>query len=166
MTRHDIGVGISVLLADHRYDTRQELACQLQDAGYAIEPVGSGSEAIIQCVNHEPDVLIVDTDLPDIDGFQVCARVRHDLRSNNREPVLVLMADASQEMARRHLKQMVRYVGGDHFIVKPCDGTVLVALLDKLFASAVHQPGYASRFCPTRTAWPTARSRLRSTCPS
>jgi len=116
-----------VLLADDDIAARLGLRRQLEDAGYPVSAVSSGRDAILLCDIDPPDVLIMDVRLPDLDGFEVCERIRHDTRGA--DLTVILVTEPADDMTRSYLGQMVEYAGADYFLVKPCDGHLLVQLV-------------------------------------
>ena len=82
------------------------------------------------CDMAPPDILIMDVHLPDMDGFDVCEYVRHETRDC--ELTTIIVTDVDDEMTRTYLGQMAEYVGADYFLAKPCDGKLLVKLVDSL----------------------------------
>lgn len=116
-----------VLVADSDITARAALRKQLEGAGYPVCTVSSGEDAILMCDIDPPEVLILDVNLPDMDGFEVCERIRHDTHDSNL--TVIIISEPSDEMTRSYLGQMVEYAGGDFFLAKPCDGHLLVQLV-------------------------------------
>lgn len=141
-----------VLIADHDRSSRESLGRHLSNAGYEVRAVTSGEDAIFQCDVDPPNVLILDVNLPDIDGFDVCERIRHDTRDI--ELTVILITDSDDDMTRCYLDQMVDYAGGDYFFVRPFDHVAIRQLIDDIDRKPADVGG---RF-PTHTRWPTART--------
>ena len=116
-----------VLVADSDVTTRAALRRQFEGAGYPVCTVSSGEDAILMCDIDPPEVLILDVHLPDMDGFDVCERVRHG--AHNLNMTVIIITEPSDDMTRAYLGQMVDYAGGDFFLAKPCDGHLLVQLV-------------------------------------
>lgn len=145
-----------ILLLDAQRSTRQALSRHLDAAGYPVCTVSTGTDALVVCDIDPPDILIMDTQLPDMDGFELCERVRHETR--DRDLTLIIATEASDEMTRAYLGQMVDFVGGDYFFAKPCDANLMTQLIDDL-ANEMHGKRMASRGgFPTRVVWPTSRA--------
>ena len=83
----------------------------LQSAGYAVDVVHTGNEAVERVHATEYDLVILDLGLPDIDGLQVLERFRN---RKSVPPVLILSARDSVDDRVRGLEQ-----GGDDYLVKP-----------------------------------------------
>ena len=148
----------SILLADPQPAGRQSLRRQLYNAGFAVTTAASGGDVILMCGIDDPDVLITDVNLPDMDGFEVCEHVRHQTRSA--DITVIIVAEPTDEMTRIYLRQMVDFAGGDYFFMRPFDDKLLFHLLDDLSEDVeddhVHV-AVAATF-PTRAVWPTTRS--------
>ncbi len=145
-----------VLLADPKRSSRQQLQRQLEGHGYEVQAVTTGADVVLKSRFDSLDVLILDVDLPDLDGFEVCAIVRHHARDS--DPARVMMADVDDDLTRAYLGQMVDYAGGDYFFAKPCDYKLLLRLLDGLRQEeAKEDRPRCWRSSPTRAVWPTTR---------
>ena len=141
------GKPLRVLLADSDPANRRALERHLEDAAFSVGTTASGADAILWCEIDPPDIFILDVNLTDMDGFEVCAHVRHETRE--RDLTIIIMTEASDEMTRAYLGQMVEYAGGDYFMVKPCDGRVLLNLLETLPHRGVDPPAPRTESSPT-----------------
>jgi len=113
---------------------------------------------LLLCDLHPPDVLIMDVRLPDMDGFELCERVRRETR--DLDLTIILTTEASDDMTRAYFGQMVDYAGGDYFVAKPCDRKLLLKLLDDLAAEPAGNKRQAVKVFPTHVTWPTTRHRM------
>ena len=52
----------------------------LQQAGFVVHEAATGREALEQAALHTPPIVLLDVNLPDIDGFEVCRQMRRDPR--------------------------------------------------------------------------------------
>lgn len=101
----------SIVVVDDEPSIRELLVASLHFAGYEVETAASGSEAIEIIEKTQPDLIILDVMLPDIDGFTVTRRIRQE---GIDAPVLFLTArDDTQD------KVMGLTVGGDDYVTKP-----------------------------------------------
>jgi two-component system OmpR family response regulator len=83
----------------------------LAEEGYAVDVVGTGTDAVWLATEQSFDAIVLDVMLPDIDGFEVCRRLR---RSDRWAPLLMLTA-------RDDVSDRVRGLdaGADDYLVKP-----------------------------------------------
>lgn len=146
-----------VLLADHDGRSRWAIQRELQQAGFEVHLADTGAEAILYCEIDPPDILVVELNLPDIDGFEVCEHARREAR--DRDLTIIVTAGAVDTMKRSYLGQMAEYVGADYFLAKPCDARLILRVLEN-FALARETPNGPHRQAlafPTRAIWPTSR---------
>src|SRR5688500_247624 len=80
---------VRVLIVDDDRALRDALRRALVLAGYETIPVESGEAALAEVARSEPDAVVLDIGLPDVNGLEVCRRLRG---SGRRVPVLMLTA--------------------------------------------------------------------------
>ncbi|MBB2954692.1 two-component system OmpR family response regulator [Bifidobacterium commune] len=101
----------SIVVVDDEPSIRDLLVASLHFSGFDVATAASGTEAIDVIEKVQPDLIVLDVMLPDIDGFTVTRRVR---QSGIDTPVLFLTArDDTQD------KIMGLTVGGDDYVTKP-----------------------------------------------
>ena len=111
--------GERLLLVDDEDNLRSMLDAALRHNGFEITSVASGRAALDAVSASEPDLVLLDVMLPDLDGFEVCRRLR---TAGTRTPVLFLTARDGTEDKVRGLT-----LGGDDYLVKPFSLEELVA---------------------------------------
>ena len=113
----------TVLLVDDSATIRAVVGQNLKSAGYQTACVESGMRALAWLELEHADAILLDVNLPDINGFEVCRRVKADPRTYH-IPVIVLTSldDAESELAAIES-------GADDFITKPPNPRVLAARL-------------------------------------
>jgi two-component system OmpR family response regulator len=116
------------LLVDDEDNLRSMLDAALRHVGFDVHPVATGREAIDAVDEVRPDLIVLDIMLPDIDGFEVCNRLRANGR---RTPVLFLTARDATEDKVRGLT-----LGGDDYLVKPFSLEELVARINAVLRRA------------------------------
>jgi two-component system, OmpR family, KDP operon response regulator KdpE len=82
----------------------------LQAFGHTVLAAETGNEGITQAAVHGPDVIVLDLGLPDLDGLEVCKRIR----TWSDVPVIVLSADGSEDRKVDALQH-----GADDYMTKP-----------------------------------------------
>jgi two-component system, OmpR family, KDP operon response regulator KdpE len=109
-----------ILVCDDEPQILRALKVVLREAGFETIPAETGEEALDRAAVRPPDAAIVDLVLPDIDGIEVCRRLREwsDL------PILVLSAVGEEEEKVRALE-----AGADDYVTKPFGARELVARL-------------------------------------
>jgi two-component system OmpR family response regulator len=111
--------GETLLLVDDEDNLRSMLEAALRHSGFEVHAVESGRAALTAIGEVEPDLVVLDVMLPDLDGFEVCRRWRQE---NRRTPVVFLTARDGTDDTVRGLT-----TGGDDYIVKPFSLQELVA---------------------------------------
>src|ERR1700733_4657232 len=110
----------SVLLVEDEENVAYVVALALRHSGFEVRVVGTGGEALsISSSNPMPDIVVLDVMRPDIDGFEVCRRLRAD---QNDLPVLFLTA---RDAPADRLHGLT--IGGDDYLTKPFGVDELVA---------------------------------------
>ena len=120
--------GERLLLVDDEDNLRSMLEAALRHSGFDVHAVDSGRAALDQVGVIEPDLVVLDIMLPDIDGLDVCRRWRQEGR---RTPVVFLTARDGTDDKVRGLT-----TGGDDFLVKPFSLEELVARIQAVLRRA------------------------------
>lgn len=124
--------GARLLLVDDEDNLRSMLEAALLHSGFEVHPVASGRAALAAVPEVQPDLIVLDVMLPDLDGFDVCKRLR---TSGVRTPVLFLTARDATEDKVRGLT-----LGGDDYLVKPFSLEELVARITAVLRRAGVDP--------------------------
>ncbi len=111
----------SILIVDDEPSGREALAGLLSGQGYVLAFAENGSEAIDRAVALHPDLILLDVMMPDMDGFEVCRRIRVDGLLAE-VPIVLLTALDDQESRLAGIE-----AGADDFISKPYNRTELRA---------------------------------------
>jgi PAS domain S-box-containing protein len=110
-----------VLIADDNADMREYLTRILRSAGYQVEAVTDGHEALRAARVDAPDLVVSDVMMPRMDGLSLVRELRADPRTAA-VPVLLLSARAGQEASIEGLQ-----AGADDYLVKPFAAAELLA---------------------------------------
>ena len=100
-----------LLIVEDEPNIRELLATSLQFAGFEVVTAGDGKGAIDAAARHDPDLVVLDVMLPDMDGFEVTRRLRD---SGRRAPIVFVTARDSVDDKIKGLT-----VGGDGYVTKP-----------------------------------------------
>ncbi len=110
-----------VLVVEDEPDIRDLLAFHLEREGYLVTRASTGSEGLRQARATPPDLVILDLMLPEIDGLEVCRRLRADA-GTAALPVIMLTAKGDEVDRVVGLE-----IGADDYIVKPFSPKELLA---------------------------------------
>ncbi len=111
--------GEHLLIVDDEENLRSMLAAALRHHGFEVSSASTGREALAAVDEKSPDLVVLDVMLPDLDGFEVCRRMR---TGGDHTPVLFLTARDATEDKVRGLT-----MGGDDYLQKPFSLEELVA---------------------------------------
>jgi DNA-binding response OmpR family regulator len=97
----------------------------LTSKGYEVHGVGDGRAALDAMDTIKPDLVLLDIMLPEIDGFEVCRRIKAN-EATREIPVIMLTAKKSREdMARGE------QVGADWYITKPFKSVMVIETIQR-----------------------------------
>lgn len=112
----------TLVLVDDEEHLRSMLEAALAHHGFEVHSFARGREALAEVGRVAPDLVVLDVMMPDLDGFEVCRRMRTD---GIKAPVVFLTARDSTEDVVRGLT-----LGGDDYVVKPFSLEELVARIN------------------------------------
>ncbi len=104
----------------------------LISAGFEVETATSGQEGLYKAASLRPDAIIVDVMMPDMDGYEVCRRLRRDPRTAR--AVIAVLTARGQPVDR----QMALQAGADAHIPKPFRGRQLAQEIQQLLADRLY----------------------------
>ena len=123
--------GPKILVVDDEPNIRDLLTTSLRFAGFMVRAVGTGAQTISAVLEEEPDLIVLDVMLPDINGFGVTKRLRS---SGYTCPILVLTAKDSTEDKITGLT-----VGGDDYVTKPFSLDEIVARIKAILRRTLNE---------------------------
>jgi len=119
-----------VLLVDANHDTRAMYAEYLRLSACTIDQAENGAEALAKAIATRPNIIITDTRLPAIDGYELCALLRRD-PATRATPIVVITGDGFEADLRR-----AKNAGASTVLVKPCLPETLLAEVARLLDEA------------------------------
>jgi two-component system KDP operon response regulator KdpE len=114
MTTHNA----RILLVDDEPSIQRAVGPLLRSRGYQVDIAGSGREALRAFEERTPDLIVLDLGLPDLEGTEVCRRVRQ----SSRVPIVVLSAREAEADKVNALD-----LGADDYVTKPFGPEELLA---------------------------------------
>lgn len=99
----------------------------IRKAGYRVYQAASGNEALSQVKEHQPDLVLLDVMLPDINGLEVCKTIKKDKSLKN---IFVLLFSALQTDSQD--KALGLETGADGYLVKPVHQRELIAQIQAM----------------------------------
>lgn len=119
----------TVLVVDDDRATRFLIRKALQKDGWTVEEAADGARACASLERSHPDVVLLDVEMPEMDGFATCAHLRA-LPGGQHVPVLMITGRDNQESITRAYE-----VGATDFLSKPFNLTVLRQRLQYMYRS-------------------------------
>jgi two-component system KDP operon response regulator KdpE len=107
-----------ILLVDDEIAIQRAVAPLLRSGGYEVDVVGTGREAVDAVVDRTPDLVVLDLGLPDLEGTEVCRRIR----TVSKAPIVILSARGSEAD-----KVAALDIGADDYVTKPFGSEELLA---------------------------------------
>jgi two-component system OmpR family response regulator len=101
----------SILVVDDEDSLSDLVASALRFAGYSVATESNGWDALRHIKTDMPDLIVLDVNMPDMDGFELCRRIRRD---GIQAPVIFLTARDDIDDLRIGFRQ-----GGDDYLTKP-----------------------------------------------
>lgn len=121
----------SVLIVDDDPFVRKLISTTLEDvAGFELVEAGDGREAVDVAVRDRPELVFLDVDMPELDGFQACRRLRAEPHTAG--ATIVMLTAAAGDSAEREAE----IAGADLFLTKPFSPLELLRLVHELGASS------------------------------
>jgi two-component system KDP operon response regulator KdpE len=121
-----------ILIVDDEQQIRMFLRIVLRAAGFDLDEVGTGREAIERCTGRPPDLMLLDLGLPDIDGLDVVRA----LRVWSQLPIIVLSVRAEE-----HDKVSALDAGANDYLQKPFGTAELLARIRAALRTRGADPG-------------------------
>ena len=114
----------TVLIADDDPITVKLITETLEPRGYCVLSARDGKECVDMALKYNPDIIILDVIMPEMDGIAALAEVR----KSSDAPVVIMSAFGNSDKV-----EQARELGIECFLNKPFDPTILVELFDVIF---------------------------------
>ena len=116
-----------VLVTDDEPITRMLVKLLLEREQFEVLEAANGRDAVEIAIRERPDLLMIDLNMPEMDGYEAIARVRREM-ALAMMPILVLTSEEGPGVERRVLE-----LGADDYIIKPFDPEVLLSRVNAVF---------------------------------
>jgi CheY-like chemotaxis protein len=124
-----------ILIVEDDPDVSQMLCTYLRTKRYRLATTPMGGDVLDLCRAERPDLILLDINLPDMDGYQVCRLLRDNLATSTL-PILFLTQKRQREERLEGL-----HVGGDDYITKPFDVEELHLRMRNALRRSKHRAG-------------------------
>jgi adenylate cyclase len=129
---------VTILVVDDTPANARLLAGMLEPRGYRVVMADCGTEALSAVLRDRPHLVLLDVQMPDLDGYEVCRRIRAD-ESTATLPVVMVTASVGSE--RLHALE----AGADDFVTKPFNQAELLARISSLLKVGEYQARVAAQ---------------------
>lgn len=129
-------MAVSILIVEDDLELLRILELNLQDEGYTVWTASDGLTGLQSAKDKQPDLVMLDVDLPGLDGLTVCLRIREFANM----PILMMSGHAISE------DEIVKglNVGADEYMVKPMPDLILKARVQALLRRTRMEPVQAN----------------------
>jgi CheY-like chemotaxis protein len=124
----DNGESPSILVADDNALNQKVAMRFLDKLGFRADAVSDGRAAVEAWATGRYALILMDCQMPELDGYQATAEIRRREAGGRRTPIIALTADAMQDAEQRCLE-----AGMDGYLSKPIERTLLAASLSRYF---------------------------------
>ncbi|NJN54550.1 MAG: response regulator [Anaerolineae bacterium] len=131
-----------LLIVDDHPETLEIVSRVLRQQGYAVTAVSSGLQALALADAEQPDLILLDGMMPDLDGWEVCRRIRNNPKIA-RTPIIMFSAVnvAEQKLAGFN-------AGADDYLTKPTEPVELIERVQTLLENVPVRPELADAVPP------------------
>ncbi|MCF7483352.1 diguanylate cyclase [Vibrio sp. J1-1] len=112
------GTSMRILLVDDVQLDRMQLAIRLKQLGHIVKTVGSGTEALNIYESFDPELVLLDISMPEMNGFELSLSIREAF--TDWIPIIFLSSHEEPEIIAKAIE-----AGGDDYLIKPVDKLVL-----------------------------------------
>ena len=126
---------LCILLAEDSPANQKLVAYILDECGHTIDVTADGRQAVCLAQRKHYDVILMDVQMPGMDGWEATKAIRAWENARTRVPIIAMTAHATEADRQRCLA-----AGMDAYLTKPIDGHELIALLERLAVGGAASP--------------------------
>jgi DNA-binding response OmpR family regulator len=121
-----------ILLVEDDLDFAEATKLILENRSYDVDIAHDGTEGLKKAQTIKPDLIILDVMMPEMDGYEVCSRLKADPKYKN-IPIILLTAVGEAIPATKYTLEMGMKTEADDYISKPVEPVELVERVENLF---------------------------------
>ncbi|TVR87649.1 MAG: DNA-binding response regulator [Saprospirales bacterium] len=123
----------SILLVDDEADIIEFLKYNLEKEGYRVQSALNGKQAIEISESFRPDLIILDIMMPEMDGVEVCRKIRQ--KTSGKQPIIAFLTARDEDYTQISALE----TGGDDYITKPIKPGVFISRVKALLRRAFNE---------------------------
>ncbi len=123
----------SILLVDDEADIIEFLKYNLEKEGYRVQSALNGKQAIEISESFRPDLIILDIMMPEMDGVEVCRKIRQ--KTSGKQPIIAFLTARDEDYTQISALE----TGGDDYITKPIKPGVFISRVKALLRRAANE---------------------------
>ena len=104
-----------ILMADDEDTVLEIMARKIASQGYEVITAKDGQEAWAKITSDMPDIIVLDLNMPKMDGWAVLSRLRQNPPTKRWQPVIIVSAQGELESFKKGVN-----LEADHYLTKPC----------------------------------------------
>lgn len=120
----------TILVADDEVSLRRLVNATLAADSYTVLEASRGTEALVLAQTEHPDLILLDVRMPDLDGFEVCRRIKSDPELKATPVVMLTSASLEEE------RQEGYAAGANSYLTKPFSPLQLLEVIQQLLVAA------------------------------
>ena len=114
---------LRILLAEDDEFNRLIIRKVVHDSGFALDIVGTGKQVIEQLIAHDYDLVLMDVNMPEMDGYAAITHIRQHLDGKSNIPIIVITSRNDVQEAAKSL-----LLGANSFLPKPFEHELLAEI--------------------------------------
>jgi len=114
-----------IMIVDDEFFISRSLAFMLEKEGYDCITANDGDEALRLVAQEKPDIMFLDINMPNKNGYEVCAEIKGNPDTRD---IVVIMLTAKGQV---EFEDQGFNAGADDFLLKPYDPNLIVAMIEK-----------------------------------
>ncbi|MEQ8171675.1 MAG: response regulator [Candidatus Eremiobacterota bacterium] len=119
-----------ILVAEDNILNHKLIQYYLKKSGYTADFVSNGFEVLSALKQNSYDLILMDLQMPEMDGFMTTSKIREEERNEKHIPIIALTAHAIREIRDRSMEY-----GMDGYITKPVDHKELIEAIDRILGN-------------------------------
>ena len=123
---------MKVLIVDDEPNILMSLDFLMRKEGYDVLVARNGTEALDSLAHHQPDLVLLDIMMPDVDGYEICRYIRNTTEHQHCKVIFMSAKSKESDIQKGY------DTGADLYITKPFSNKILVAKVKELLHLSTH----------------------------